>query len=274
MYKFLYQLKALSLKLISCFLEFEGLLMKSLGIIPARWGSSRFEGKPLAKICGKEMICWVWEEAMKTKLDEIIVATDDEKIAKLLRERNIPFMMTKKHSSAISRIDEVSRQIRADFYVQINGDEPLLKAKIINKILDFKQKIPQHKEFVCNLISKITKTTELCDSSNIKIVFNEAKKALYMSRNIIPNPYARLDFSYYKHLGVLGYNKKALEFFANSKQGKLESIEGLETLRFIEANIDFYCIEVQKVRSLSVDTPKDLQIVEKILQRSKECKRQ
>lgn len=238
--------------------------MKTLGIIPARFNSSRFQGKPLANICGKPMIWWVYQNAIQSKLDKIIVATDDERITNILKKFQIPFIMTGNHQSGISRIWEASNTLKADLYVQINGDEPLIKARIIDRILNFKKDILK-KEFVCNLISKIKNPIELSDISNIKIVFNEEKNALYMSRNIIPCAYANLAFSYYKHLGILGYNKLALDFFAHSKQGKLEQIEGLETLRFIESNIPFHCIEVKNPKSLSVDTPKDLQIVEKYL---------
>lgn len=238
--------------------------MKTLGIIPARWSSSRFPGKPLADICGKPMVWWVYQNAIQSKLDRIIVATDDKRITNVLKKFQIPFIMTSNHQSGISRIWEASNTLKADLYVQINGDEPLVNARIIDKILNFK-KDALKKEFVCNLITKIKNPVELSDISNVKFVLNKAKEALYMSRNIIPCGFKRLDFYYYKHLGVLAYNKKALDFFQYHNPSHLESIEGIELLRFVENNIPFRCIEVSNAKMLSVDTPKDLQIVEHYL---------
>ncbi|MCR2112386.1 3-deoxy-manno-octulosonate cytidylyltransferase [Campylobacter upsaliensis] len=240
--------------------------MKTLGIIPARFGSSRFVGKPLAQICGKAMVIRVYEEAIKSKLDKIIVATDDERIASVLKNAQIPFMMTKKHESGISRIWEVSNHFEADLYVQINGDEPLIKPRIINKILSF-NKNSLKKEFVINLITKIKNPIELSDPSNVKFVLNKAKEALYMSRNIVPCGFKSLNFNYYKHLGILGYNKKALNFFHHQNPANLEQIEGIELLRFVENRIVFHCIEIANAKMLSVDTPKDLQIVEQLLKK-------
>ncbi|HFU5770432.1 TPA: 3-deoxy-manno-octulosonate cytidylyltransferase [Campylobacter jejuni] len=233
--------------------------MKILGVIPTRYASTRFPGKPLADILGKSMIWWVYQQAKKSeKLTDLVVATDDKRISKACDKFDTLNITTKIHESGISRIHEVSQKIVADLHVQINGDDPLIESKIIDHI------VPKtiNKGFVANLICKIKSLNELLDPNNIKIFFDSNKKAIYMSRTPIPTPYESLNFDYYKHIGVLAYAKSMLDFFVLSKPSKYEKIEGLETLRFIEYGKNFYCIEVENIKSLSMDTPKDLEEVE------------
>ncbi|WP_273404240.1 3-deoxy-manno-octulosonate cytidylyltransferase [Campylobacter avium] len=242
--------------------------MKILGVIPARYNSSRFPGKPLADILGKPMIWWVYERAKKAKnLDELVVATDDERIVKVCDSFEIPSVMTKEHESAISRVHELSLQKEADLYIQINGDEPLINHKSIELISSIK--IDTKKELALNLISKIKNPVEVLDNSNIKVVFDKFKNILYMSRFALPCPYKTLNFSYYKHVGILGFTKSMLEFFAHSKPLFYEKIEGLETLRFIEYKKSFICRIDPLYKGLSVDTLKDLQVVCELLSKAK-----
>ncbi|EAH4913675.1 3-deoxy-manno-octulosonate cytidylyltransferase [Campylobacter coli] len=236
--------------------------MKILGVIPARYGSTRFPGKPLADILGKPMIWWVYQQAKKAKkLTDLVVATDDKKITDVCDQYKIPWIMTNIHYSGISRIHEVAERIDANLYIQINGDEPLIKHEMVDQI------VPRIivKDFIANLICKIKTPNELLDPSNIKVVFNKNKEILYMSRAPIPNPYKCLKFDYYKHVGILAYTKSMLDFFVKTKASKYEEIEGLETLRFIEHDKKILCIETNHFRSLSVDTPKDLESVITIL---------
>lgn len=170
--------------------------------------------------------------------------------------------MTRIHYSAISRIHEVSERIDVDLYIQINGDEPLIKHEMINQIVS---KIII-KNFVSNLVCKIKTPNELLDLSNIKIVFNENKEILYMSRTPIPNSYKCLEFDYYKHVEILACTKSILDFFVKTEVYKYEKIEGLETLRFIEHNKKILCIETDNFRILSIDTPKDLESVKTIFE--------
>ncbi|MDY3113414.1 MAG: 3-deoxy-manno-octulosonate cytidylyltransferase [Helicobacter sp.] len=235
--------------------------MKVVGIIPARFDSSRFPGKPLADICGYPMVWWVYQAASKAKLSEIIVATDDKRISSVCEKFKIPHIMTKNHSSGIARIAEAANYIKADFYVQINGDEPLIRPELINRILPKKLSLKEVE--VYNIVAKIKDPAELMCPSNIKVVFNENYEVLYMSRSVIPTPYNSLEVPFYKHVGILGYNKLALEFFINSKMGMLEKLEGLETLRFIEGRQRFFAICVESCESLSVDTKKDLEKAKK-----------
>lgn len=244
--------------------------MKILGVIPARYGSTRFPGKPLADIMGKPMVWWVYQQAKKSKkLSEIIVATDDERIVDICNQFHIPNIFTQYHESGISRIHEVSENIKADLYVQINGDEPLIEGSVIDRVIP-KDIITNSMEFGAHLITKIKNPVELLDPANIKVIFDSEFKTLYMSRTPIPTPYKSIMFDYYKHIGILAYSKKMLDFFVSHVPQKYEIIEGLETLRFVEYNKIFCVKKVDNFNSLSVDTPKDLDKVIQIIKEKNE----
>jgi 3-deoxy-manno-octulosonate cytidylyltransferase (CMP-KDO synthetase) len=236
-----------------------------VGVIPARYASSRFPGKPLADIHGKPMIWWVYQQAKKVaELDEVIVATDDERIAGVCREHDMQFIMTSnKHPTAANRISEVSENYEADYYVCINGDEPLLPISAITAVVP--QVIPQDIPFGTNIITQMTDPAEVNDVANIKVTFDKYYNALYMSRSPIPAPFRTLEYKYYKHVGVLGYNKAMLKLYRDTAPGRFESIEGIDTLRFLDYGVRLQLIEVAECRSLSVDTPKDLEIVRNIM---------
>jgi 3-deoxy-manno-octulosonate cytidylyltransferase (CMP-KDO synthetase) len=239
--------------------------MKVIGIIPARYESSRFPGKPLADICGKPMIWWVYQQVKKARgLSDIYVATDDERIAQVCKNLKINFMMTEpNHNTSTERLNEVAHKIQADFYVCINGDEPLMKPCFIETIIQSAQNhIPV---FVVNLMTKINNPVEALDPANIKVVTDKDGYALMFSRNMIPFPKASLDYSFYKHIGILMYNIDALEFFAASEKCKNEIVEDINELRFLEYGKKIKMIEVE-ADTLSVDTPKDLEKVKMIIQ--------
>lgn len=239
--------------------------MRVLGVIPARYASTRFPGKPLADILGKPMIWWVYQQAKKAKnLDEIIVATDDERIARVCDSFEIPSVMTdNSHQTAANRLYEVSTNLEADFYIQINGDEPLINADFIEAVVP--KKIPFDVEFGSSLVCKMKEPSEVLDPSNIKVIFDENENTLYMSRAPIPYPYKKLDFKYYKHIGIIGYNKKMLNLYNETKPGYTESIEGVDTLRFNDYGKILKAFKVSNHDSLSVDTSKDLEIIIQII---------
>ena len=208
--------------------------MKIIGIIPSRYASTRFPGKPLADICGKPMLWWVYNRVRGVnKLDEVYVATDDVRIETYCKENQIPVIMTMStHRTAAQRLQEVSETVQADFYVQLNGDEPLINTQAIEAAIP--DKIPQDYEFGTNIITEITNCAQVMDASNIKMVFDNEMNALYMSRTPIPYPFKSIDFQYYKHIGIIGYNKKMLDFYKNSLPGRFEMIEGIDTMRFLD----------------------------------------
>lgn len=238
--------------------------MKILGIIPARYGSTRFPGKPLADICGHPMLWWVYRQAKKaTKLDDIVVATDDSRIADVCEANNIHFMMTlPNHTTVTSRIHEVATKIKSDLYLVINGDEPLISEKIIEAVIP--ETIEKTGCYVGNLMTKIKSPPEVVDFTNIKVVTDNYSNAIYMSRSPIPYPKASVEYAYYKHLGVMIYNYAALQFYVQHERSKIERIEDVDYLRFIENGVKVRMTDVH-AESLSVDNYKDLEYVRHII---------
>ncbi|MCB6308729.1 3-deoxy-manno-octulosonate cytidylyltransferase [Mediterraneibacter glycyrrhizinilyticus] len=236
--------------------------MKVVAIIPARYNSSRFRGKPLADICGKPMIWWVYNQVCKSrKINEVYVATDNWEIKQECEKWNINCIMTlEEHKTSTERVYEVAKKIKSDIYIVINGDEPLIDSLVIEKI------IPDSLEgfFAANLMTKIKNPVEVVDPTNIKVVTDQDNYALFMSRNPIPYPKASMEYEYYKHLGVLAYKFEALKFFAETEKGKNEKIEDVNELRFIEHGKKIKMIPVN-ANTLSVDTPKDLEHVIQVI---------
>lgn len=247
--------------------------MKVVAVIPARYDSSRFKGKPLELIKGKPMIAWVYGQvSFSSKINEVYVATDDIRIEKVCKEYNINVIMTSKnHDSSTSRVQEVSEKVKADLYVVVNGDEPLIDFKLVEKVIP-KKEIDYSQIYVANLMTKIHNPVEAVDFTNIKVTIDKNNNALFFSRSPIPYPKASMDYDYYKHVGILIYNKLALDFFVTTPKGLYEKIEDINELRFIEAGIKLKMIKVN-ARSLSVDTKKDLERVRKIVdEKGLECK--
>ena len=238
--------------------------MKVIGVIPARYGSSRFPGKPLEDICGQPMLWWVYQQARKVpELEEIYVATDDERIGSLCKKYGMRYIMTNKHSTHIARVHELSTKVDADFYVNINGDEPLIEPETIRAIIP-KSSSDQPK--VYGLMKVLRDPVELIDPTNIKVVTNKQGIAMYISRAPIPYPYKTILFEYKKAIGVECWNKEALKLFVNSKPGEMERIEDLVALRFFENGCPMHYTLVES-NSLSVDTPKDLEKVRIIMKK-------
>lgn len=238
--------------------------MKIVAVIPARYQSTRFPGKPLADIFGKPMIYWVYNNISKSrKFDKIYVATDDERISEICEKYGIDYIMTdSNHPNHISRIWEVSNMIDADYYVCVNGDEPLIDYKMVEKILPSNV---DEVEYFKGAYRKLTDPVETIDSANIKLVLNDYNRCIYMSRNSVPFPKGTLLFQYNKYVGIECFTKKGLDFFQNTKMGILEKIEDIDHLRFIENGKPIYFTEINST-SISVDTPKDLEKVRMIIQ--------
>lgn len=241
--------------------------MRTVAIIPARYESSRLRGKPLADICARPMIWWVYQRVLQCeKIDAVYVATDNGQIQQVCTQYGINSVMTSPlHRSSTERLYEVAQTIAADVYVCVNGDEPLIEPATVQQV------IPREGTafFACNLMTKIHNPVEAVDDTNIKVVTDEAGYALFMSRSPIPHPKSSVDYSYYKHLGVLAYSLEALRFFAQTSRGPLEAIEDINELRFIEHGKKLQMIPVE-AHTLSVDTPKDLDFVRGIIQKKLE----
>lgn len=238
--------------------------MKILGVIPARYQSSRLLGKPIVDICGKPMIWWVYEQAKLVKeFTDIIVATDDERIEEVCKEYGMNVIMTSPDGAClIDRLHEVSCKMEYDYYVSMNGDEPLIEASIVPAVLP--TYVEKDEPVVRGLMRVFKDPVEVVDPGNMKIVCNEKGKLIYMSRSPIPYPHKSAEFSYKKYVGVECYNKMALDFYMNTKPGPVEKIEDLGTLRFLENDIPVYYTLIES-SSLSVDNPRDLEKVRNIM---------
>lgn len=242
--------------------------MKIIGVIPARYESSRFPGKPLADILGKPMIWWVYKKCMEVKeFDEVYVATDDERICEACRANNMKVIMTsKKHKTGTDRIGEVASKIPADLYVNIQGDEPLIEPDVIREaIIPF---LSEENMQVTNLMTKIKNPVDVVNCTVPKVLTNEYNQGIYLTRSMAPYPKGRIDYDYYKQVCVYGFSIEALKFYCEygKKYGKakLESIEDIEILRFIENGFRVQYIEVDS-DTVAVDTEKDLCRVIEIL---------
>jgi 3-deoxy-D-manno-octulosonate cytidylyltransferase len=238
--------------------------MKIIGVIPARYKSSRFPGKPLADICGKPMIWWVYSQAVKVEdFNEVYVATDDTTIEKKCLELGLKVIMTSEsHKTGTDRVGEVAEKITADLYVNIQGDEPLIESETIKKAIDpfyFEEEIS-----VTNLMSKIRRQDELLDITVPKVVVNAKREAIFMSRLPIPYPKGDVEVNYYKQVCVYGFTPESLNFYCKSDRGAIERVEDIEILRFIESGYKVKMIEVSQ-DTIGVDTEKDLENVRRII---------
>ena len=240
--------------------------MKILGIIPARYSSSRFPGKPLANIMGKPMIQRVYEQAEKCLLlDELIVATDDERIAGCIRSFHGNVVMTPENlNSGTERCNDVVKKVAGgtgfDVVINIQGDEPFIDPQQISQLAGC---FLSENVLIGTLVKKITVPDDLLNPNVVKVVFNKYYSALYFSRH--PIPFLRgsdpMDWlkraDYYKHIGIYGYRTDILNRITQLPVSMLEKAESLEQLRWLENGYSMLVKETD-YESISVDTPGDL----------------
>lgn len=235
--------------------------MKTICVIPARAESSRFFEKPLALICGKPMLYWVYTHCKAVEMfEEVYVATDSDKIKNLAEGFGAKVVMTSStHDTATERLYEVSTKVPADLYVMVNGDEPLLTRDTIVQCIP--ANIEEGTLYVSNLMTDFSNPVEVVDATNLKIVTDQHDRCLFISRSPIPYPKGNMDYVYHKFVGVGAFNRQALEFYHNTPRGPIERIEENDSFRFIENNVPIYYYNAH-CKSLSVDTPKDIEAVE------------
>lgn len=238
--------------------------MKTIAVIPARYASSRMPGKPLADVLGKPMIWWVYQEAKKSPLlDDCLIATDDERIAAACESHGMKYCMTSPdHDTPTGRIWEVSTKVEADLYLQVMGDEPLINAKAFELILP--KTLPEDPFYVAVLTNRMEHPADVIDFSNQKVVTNAAREILMISRSPIPYPKGTLDFDYEKVTGIQLYSRRALQFYHNTPKSALELAEENDMMRFVENGHKVHAI-LSPFKTVSVDTPKDLALVNEIL---------
>ena len=238
---------------------------KCYGIIPARYQSTRFPGKPLADICGRPMIWHVFERASQCPaLTSVVLATDDDRIRSAAEKWGIPVVMTRTdHPSGTDRVLEAAEKLKlndAAVIVNIQGDEPALAPTMLTELVTpFGQPDIQ----VTTLARKIS-DAEAANPDLVKVVFAADHRALYFSRSPIPFQRSAAGSKYYGHIGIYALRMPILKKFVTLDQGRLELSERLEQLRLLENNIPIHIVETQ-YRSIGVDRPQDIETVTEIL---------
>ncbi|MBC8471724.1 MAG: 3-deoxy-manno-octulosonate cytidylyltransferase [Planctomycetes bacterium] len=241
-----------------------------VGVIPARYGSSRFEGKVLADIAGKPMIQWVYERAKQSKtLDELFVAVDDPRVQSVVEGFGGKAILTgAHHKSGTDRIAEVVEKMAADIIVNIQGDQPLIDPNMIDEAV---QPMIDNPEIQMSTLKREIEKDEFGDPGVVKVVVDENDFALYFSRSLIPYPLYEENIRVYEHVGLYVYRKDFLLEISNMPQGYLEKIESLEQLRVLEKGYKILVVETKmdKAAGISVDTPEDLERVERLIDKMK-----
>jgi len=248
--------------------------LKAIGVIPARWGATRFEGKVLANLLGKPVIQHVWENAKNAKtLDDLVVACDDERILKVVKGFGGKAVYTSPDQpSGTDRLAEVVNPMNVDIAVNIQGDEPLMKPIMIDSLVIALQdeKIAQ----MATMVKKIEDDSELTNSNVVKAVIDKNGYAIYFSRYAIPyNRTGEADPKkrpvYYKHIGMYAFTKDFLFTFRNLPNSSLENAEKLEQLRVLENGYKIKTVET-KFDTIGIDRPEDIKRAEDALLRERE----
>lgn len=243
---------------------------KAIAIIPARYDSSRFPGKPLALIAGKPMIQRVYEQARKAScIEDVYVATDDERIRDCVKGFGGNVLMTSKnHASGTDRLAECVDILNLeDDYVVLNiqGDEPLIKPEMIEELSETLQ---DNADVMGTLCERISDEKDLNNPNIVKVVADKDQYAIYFSRS--PIPYKRVSddsFYYCRHIGIYAYRADFLKKFTSMEKGTLEKIESLEQLRAIENGFKIKLKET-KYFSYGVDVPEQIEEIETIMRES------
>jgi len=246
--------------------------LKTLGIIPARWGSTRFPGRSLTLICGRPLIQWVVERALKAAtLDKVIVATDDQRIAEAAAAGGVETVMTRAdHPSGTDRAAEAAAQYDAEIIVNIQGDEPAIDPELIDKLT--KVMLTEKKWDMATSASALSSPAEAESVSVTKVVFNAEGQALYFSR--LPIPFVRdktrvpTQNLFWRHIGIYLYRKKFLARFVAEPPCALELAESLEQLRALHLGARIKVVPTNEC-GIGVDTPADVAAAEAALRKEK-----
>ena len=231
-------------------------------VIPSRYASSRFPGKPLALLGGRPMVQHVYEKAAASSADMVLVATDDERIFNAVEGFGGKAVMTSEnHPSGTDRIAEAVAGYDADIIINVQGDEPLIPTSVIDELISVMKNNPDMEMATVGVPDQRERMTE----NNVKVVFGADNYALYFSRSMIPfHRSGGVEVPPYLHWGIYAYRRKTLERFVQLPPGKLEECEKLEQLRALENGIRIYVV-VSNLTSIGIDTPADLELAEKKL---------
>ncbi len=235
---------------------------KTIGIIPARKASTRFPGKPLALLCGKPLLQWTYERACAcSSLDLVVIATDDDEIAERARGFGAEVVMTQvDHPTGTDRIAEAAAHYpSAEYIINIQGDEPLIEPELVNSLARILQG-DSHYDIVT--AANVFGEEDVNDPNYVKVVMNASGGALYFSRS--PIPFRRqptLELENFRHKGVYGFQREALERFIALPEGLLEQAEQLEQLRALEHGMSIH-VTITEDTSIGLDTPEQVPLIE------------
>jgi 3-deoxy-manno-octulosonate cytidylyltransferase (CMP-KDO synthetase) len=244
-----------------------------VGVIPARWGSTRFPGKSLAMVGGKPLLAWVVERTKQARrLAEILVATDDERIAAAARALDVRVAMTRAdHPSGTDRIAEAIRELDAPHVINIQGDEPLIDPALIDRIAA--TLADDSRWDMATAAAPIRSAKELHNPDVVKVVRDAAGRALYFSRAVIPfvrgaaPDFAPVPGQHWRHIGIYGYQRAFLERLVREPPGALENLEKLEQLRALAIGCRMAVLETDHV-GIGVDSPADVPQAEALLRQA------
>ncbi len=236
--------------------------MKTVAVIPARLGSTRLPRKMLREINGRPLVVWVYQAVRSSPLlDDVIIATDSQEILDACSKHSCNARMTsEKHRSGTERVREVSQSVGAEVYINVQGDEPMIRAEHIATLVEL-MKSP---DVPVGTLKTPAAPEDIANSNAVKVVTDLNGRSLYFSRSAIPFDRDGSQPSYFKHLGIYAYRKQALDRFVSLPESSLERAERLEQLRFLENGIAIYAAETP-YDSIGVDTEEDLARVEELL---------
>jgi 3-deoxy-manno-octulosonate cytidylyltransferase (CMP-KDO synthetase) len=233
-------------------------------IIPARYGSTRYRGKPLVKILGKEMVIRVADICKKIKGAKVFIATDSKKISNVAKKYGYDYILTsKKCLTGTDRVAEASQKLRSKIFINVQGDEPTISPSDIKKVINTKKKFPNY--VICGY-DKVHEF-EKPESLNLpKVVLNSKEELIYISRALVPGAKMKnQNIQYYKQVCIYAYNRSQLKkFYSKKKKSETENIEDIEILRFFDLNEKIKMIKLNS-NSIAVDEIKDVKKVEKVL---------
>lgn len=240
--------------------------MKFVAVIPARLASTRLPRKMLREIHGKPLAVWVYQAVRSSPLlDDVIIATDSDEILAACEKHGCNARMTSdKHRSGTERVHEMSQSIPADVYINVQGDEPMIRAAHIEALVA----LMKNPDIPVGTLKTPAPADDIANPNAVKVVADISKRALYFSRSTIPYDRDNTQPKYFKHLGIYAYRKPFLDKFVTLPESSLERGERLEQLRFLENGIPIYVAETP-YDSIGVDTEEDFQRVTELLERDK-----
>ena len=240
--------------------------MKTSIIIPARYGSSRYRGKPLVKILGREMILRVADICKKIKNVRVFIATDSKKIANVAEKNGYDYIMTSKNClTGTDRVAEASKKIKSEIFINVQGDEPTISPRDIQKIINTKKKFPNH--VICGY-DKIHNFESPKNINLPKVVVNSKDELIYISRALVPGAKKKnKNVNYFKQVCIYAFNKKQLKkFHLKRRKSIIEKIEDIEILRFFEIDEKIKMVKLNS-NSVAVDEMCDVKKAEKLLKK-------